>query len=57
MADQPAIRLQSEGGTLPTYRAWTALFTLAGLGAASVYKPEFAIIYLNGKPMGLKRGS
>ena len=25
---------------------WTALFTLAGLGAAFVYKPEFLTLYL-----------
>ena len=27
-------------------RVWTALFTLAGLGAAFVYKPEFLTLYL-----------
>jgi hypothetical protein len=27
-------------------RVWTALFTLAGLGAAFVYKPELLTLYL-----------
>ena len=43
MADQSAARRWI---LIHLTRVWTALFTLAGLGAAFVYKPEWLTLYL-----------
>ena len=43
MADQSAMRRWI---LIHLTRLWTALFTLAGLGAAFVYKPEWLTLYL-----------
>ena len=38
-------------------RVWTALFTLAGLGAAFVYKPELLTLYLRTTMTAIERGT
>jgi hypothetical protein len=38
-------------------RAWTALFTLAGLGAAFVYKPELLTLYLRTTMTAIETGT
>lgn len=38
-------------------RAWTALFTLAGLGAAFVYKPELLTFYLRTTMRAIETGT
>ena len=38
-------------------RAWTALFTLAGLGAAFVYEPELLTLYLRTTMTAIERGT
>ena len=43
MADQSSMKRRILTYVTPV---WTALFTLASLGAAFVYKPEFLTLYL-----------
>jgi hypothetical protein len=38
-------------------RVWTALFTLAGLGVAFVYKPEFLTLYLRTTMTAIESGT
>ena len=38
-------------------RLWTALFTLAGLGAAFVYKPEWLTLYLRTTMTAIEAGA
>src|ERR1700737_1212900 len=38
-------------------RVWTALFTLAGLGVAFVYKPEFLTLYLRTTMTAIETGT
>jgi len=38
-------------------RLWTALFTLAGLGAAFVYKPEWLTLYLRTTMTAIETGA
>jgi|SRR5664279_4551767 hypothetical protein len=38
-------------------RVWTALFTLASLGAAFVYKPEFLTLYLRTTMTAIETGT
>ena len=38
-------------------RMWTALFTLASLGAAFVYKPEFLTLYLRTTMTAIETGT
>ena len=38
-------------------RVWTALLTLAGLGAAFVYRPELLTLYLRTTMMAIERGT
>jgi integrase len=54
MADQSAMRRW-----ILTHltRLWTALFTLAGLGAAFVYKPEWVTLYLRTTMTAIETGA
>lgn len=38
-------------------RLWTALFTLAGLGAAFVYKPDWLTLYLRTTMTAIETGA
>jgi hypothetical protein len=38
-------------------RVWTALLTLAGLGAAFVYRPELLTLYLRSTMTAIERGT
>jgi hypothetical protein len=54
MADQSAMRRWI---LIHLTRLWTALFTLAGLGAAFVYKPEWLTLYLRTTMTAIETGA
>ena len=54
MADQTPIRRWI---VTHLFRAWTALFTLAVLGAAFVYKPELLTLYLRTTMTAIETGT
>src|SRR5258705_8205114 len=54
MADQSAMRRWI---LIHLTRLWTALFTLAGLGAAFVYKPDWLTLYLRTTMTAIETGA
>jgi hypothetical protein len=54
MADQSAMKSRI---LTHVTRVWTALFTLASLGAAFAYKPEFLTLYLRTTMTAIETGT
>src|SRR5258708_39734361 len=54
MADQSAMRRWI---LIHLTRLWTAFFTLAGLGAAFVYKPDWLTLYLRTTMTAIETGA